>query len=294
VSTQSNPLSADFEADITSGFAPLTVIFDDLSTGSITSWEWNFGNGETSTLQNPTVTYSVAGSYTISLTVSDGTYQITETKEDYVEVYSSIFNDGFEDYDDFSINFSPWTNIDVDGSSTYGISGYSWQNANDSQAFIIFNPASTSPVLTDADAHSGSKYAACFSSADPTYLNNDWLITPQISLNDSYVLSFWAKSYTDQYGLERFNVGISTTGTNTSDFTIISTSPYEQAPTTWTEYSFDLSSYLGQDVYIAIQCVSADAFFLMIDDFVIGDSFNRSISNPVASQVNGKNKKEIK
>ncbi len=51
------------------GFAPLTVNFTDTSTGDITSWSWNFGDGNTSTAQNPSHTYG-AGGFMIALTVT--------------------------------------------------------------------------------------------------------------------------------------------------------------------------------------------------------------------------------
>ncbi|MCF7794439.1 MAG: choice-of-anchor J domain-containing protein [Candidatus Cloacimonetes bacterium] len=294
ISTQSNPLMADFEADVTSGFATLTVNFSDLSTGNVISWEWDFGNGESSSEQNPTVQYTEAGTYTVGLTVYDGIFQHTEIKENYITVEESagIFQDGFENYDDFAIDFSPWTNVDVDGANTYGMTGTAWPNAYDPQAFIIFNPAETVPPVTDADPYNGDKYAACFSSASPTYQNDDWLITPQISLGNGNILSFMAKSYTDEWGLERFNVCVSTTGTDPSDFTIISDGPYLEAPTAWTNFSFDLSDYDGQQVYLAIQCVSADAFFLMIDDVLVSDGTDFiPTSSPV---VNGRNVKTEK
>ncbi len=290
VSTQANPLLADFEADVTSGFATLTVSFSDLSTGNVLSWAWDFGNGETSIEQNPTVQYTAAGAYTVSLTVSDGLFENTETKADYITVTESagIFQDGFENYDDFSIDFSPWTNVDVDEANTYGMTNTSWPNAYDPQAFIIFNPSQTSPPVTDANPHSGDKYAACFSSAAPTYQNNDWLITPQISLTQNLELSFWAKSYTDQWGMERFKVGVSTTGSDPADFTIISDSPYLQAPTTWTQYTFDLAAYADQDVYLAIQCVSADAFFLMVDDFLVAENSDTLVNYSNNPGINGR------
>ncbi|KKH92052.1 hypothetical protein EO95_13230, partial [Methanosarcina sp. 1.H.T.1A.1] len=65
------PPSSNFISNITSGNVPLTVQFSDTSTGSPTSWNWNFGDGNTSTSQNPTHTYSLAGSYTVNLTVSN-------------------------------------------------------------------------------------------------------------------------------------------------------------------------------------------------------------------------------
>ena len=60
---------ADFSASITSGYAPLSVQFTDLSQYA-TSRSWNFGDGTTSTEQNPMHTYSAAGTYTVSLTAS--------------------------------------------------------------------------------------------------------------------------------------------------------------------------------------------------------------------------------
>ncbi len=59
----------DFQADIRSGCAPLTVNFQDISnlSDNISSWSWDFGNGETSHLQHPTYTYTEPGDYTVSL-----------------------------------------------------------------------------------------------------------------------------------------------------------------------------------------------------------------------------------
>lgn len=50
-----------------------TVTFTDQSTGPVTSRSWDFGDGSTATVQNPTHTYSAAGSYTVKLTVSGST-----------------------------------------------------------------------------------------------------------------------------------------------------------------------------------------------------------------------------
>lgn len=61
---------ADFSADRTSGTAPLAVAFADRSTGSIDSWNWDFGDGSSSTQRKPTHTYTTAGTYTVRLTVT--------------------------------------------------------------------------------------------------------------------------------------------------------------------------------------------------------------------------------
>ncbi|MDZ4182264.1 MAG: choice-of-anchor D domain-containing protein, partial [Candidatus Cloacimonadaceae bacterium] len=95
------------------------------------------------------------------------------------------FFDDFESYDDFLVNFPPWTCIDLDLSSTYGISGYTWPNDYDAQAYITWNSSATTPPWTNPDAtpHSGSKQVACFSSfISPP--NNDWLISPPLEITN--------------------------------------------------------------------------------------------------------------
>jgi PKD repeat protein len=77
---------ADFTGTPLSGTAPLTVQFTDLSTGSPTSWEWDFGDGGTSTVQNPSHQFTSAGTYTVSLTAANPVGSDTETKTGYVVV----------------------------------------------------------------------------------------------------------------------------------------------------------------------------------------------------------------
>ncbi len=77
---------ADFTGAPTSGTAPLTVNFTDASTGSITSWAWDFGDSGTSTAQHPSHVYAVAGTYTVSLTVTGPGGNDTLTRTDYVTV----------------------------------------------------------------------------------------------------------------------------------------------------------------------------------------------------------------
>jgi len=62
---------ASFDSDFTDGYAPLSIAFTDTSTGSPTSWYWDFGDGTYSTEQNPTHTYYAKGSYTVSLTAAN-------------------------------------------------------------------------------------------------------------------------------------------------------------------------------------------------------------------------------
>lgn len=199
------------------------------------------------------------------------------------------FSDGFESYSNFALNFSPWTLVDVDGSETYGITDVDWINVYAPQAYIIFNPSATTPAQTDEDiqAHTGSKYAACFASTAPP--NNDWLISSALVAGTNTSVSFWVKSYTAEYGLERYKVGISTTNTDPTSFTIISGSNYLEAPVTWQQKTFDLNAYNGQTIYIGIQCVSNDAFIFMVDDFefTTTESQENTLTGMVTDAFNG-------
>src|SRR5215471_18925323 len=61
---------ANFTASQATGRLSLTMVFTDASTGSITAWAWDFGDGTSSTEQSPTHAYSTAGTYTAQLTVT--------------------------------------------------------------------------------------------------------------------------------------------------------------------------------------------------------------------------------
>ena len=186
--------------------------------------------------------------------------------------WNNAGNDFFEDFEgfaDFATDLNPWTTITLNTSNTYGFTGITFPGSGTPFAYMAFNPQATTPPVDDMTAYSGERFAANFAST--TAPDNSWLITPQVSIANNTVLKFMVKSFTAQYGLERYNVLVSTTDTQTSSFTKISTGAYLEAPATaWTEVTFDLSAYAGQNVYVAIQCVSNDAFVFMVDDVYIG------------------------
>ena len=66
--------TVDFSTSSTVGCSPMTVNFTDLSiagSGTINSWQWDFGDGTFSTLQNPTHTYTSTGNFNISLLIKN-------------------------------------------------------------------------------------------------------------------------------------------------------------------------------------------------------------------------------
>lgn len=77
---------ADFSGTPTSGSAPLSVTFTDLSTGDPTAWSWDFGDGVTSSIQNPVHAYTADGQYTVRLIVSNADGADTATKTNYISV----------------------------------------------------------------------------------------------------------------------------------------------------------------------------------------------------------------
>lgn len=82
-------LTASFTADPITGSAPLEVSFTDTSTsgaGTITGWQWDFGDGTGSTAQHPVHTYTDAGSYTVSLTVATESDNDLAIREGYINV----------------------------------------------------------------------------------------------------------------------------------------------------------------------------------------------------------------
>ena len=81
-------LYADFQASQTSGYARLTVQFEDNSGGKIETWEWDFDNNGVidSTGQNPTYTYNSAGEYSVRLRITANGFSNEILKEKYITV----------------------------------------------------------------------------------------------------------------------------------------------------------------------------------------------------------------
>lgn len=83
------PPSAAFSATSTTGAAPLGIAFQDESTGNVRNWLWDFGDGTTSTNQNPIHYYNSPGQYDVQLQVSGPAGSDTRVQTDYVEVVAA-------------------------------------------------------------------------------------------------------------------------------------------------------------------------------------------------------------
>lgn len=82
------PVAADFSSDVTSGHAPLTILFTDASTGDATSWAWDFNNDGVvdAVTQNPEYTFNEPGEYTVTLTASNDISSDQVVKTDFIRV----------------------------------------------------------------------------------------------------------------------------------------------------------------------------------------------------------------
>jgi ligand-binding sensor domain-containing protein len=79
-------LIASFTAIPQTGIVPLSVQFKEYSSGEPSSWYWEFGDDSLSTESNPIHVYRTSGTFTVSLTVSDGNNNDTKTRTDYIIV----------------------------------------------------------------------------------------------------------------------------------------------------------------------------------------------------------------
>jgi gingipain R/gingipain K len=153
----------------------------------------------------------------------------------------TIFEDGFEN------GLDNWTI-------------YTQGEAPNAEGWVTYDASGINGVTN----HGGSYVVSAWSWASNAYNADNWLVTPQIDLQGN--LKFWettAGQWPDSY-----EVLLSTSDNSISDFTI-TLREMQQATGDWSEVVIDLSSYAGQQGYIAIHHVSYDANYLFIDDFGI-------------------------
>lgn len=186
------------------------------------------------------------------------------------------FFDDFEGHPDWSISFGDWTGIDNDKQAAAILAG-SYNNRGALQYATIVNPLTVVPTwwyeYPVLRPYSGNQYVG-FVRTNSGEANDDWLISPTITVGNDNILRFMAKA-ADVYA-ERFQVGVTTVENPTADdFTIISAGNYETVEyEEWVAKEYDLSAYAGQAVKIAIHYIANanryGAFMLMVDDFYVG------------------------
>ncbi len=147
---------ANFTTNVTSGDAPLAVQFTDASSGSPTSWSWDFENDGIvdSTKQNPAHIYETAGAYTVNLTVTNAAGSDTATKADYITV-SSPYPQPLPAYRNINIYVANDEGVkydEPDGITRYGDIGIPY-NYVPNTYFVMFGTAGggTNPMDVSND-----------------------------------------------------------------------------------------------------------------------------------------------
>lgn len=170
--TPNLPPVTNFNASATSTCSGI-VSFTDASTFSPTSWLWNFGDGNQSTLQNPTHTYTSSGTYTVSLTTTNAFGSDDEVKVNYISVNLS---GGFPvaacipNTQNGALNFGP-TNVTfntINKSSAGASTGYADYTCDQTTVFAGYS-------YTFSATHSAPTFHNCRAWID---WNNDGIFHP--------------------------------------------------------------------------------------------------------------------
>lgn len=176
-------LVANFSSDVTTGCGTAAVNFIDQSTGNPTSWLWDFGDGSTSTQQNPTHIYLTPGSYTVKLTATNIGGSDPETKTNYITVFPLPIADFSQDDTigciPFTVNFT-----DLSNSSPSNIVSWLW-NFGDGNNSTQNNPSHT---YTFPGTYSVSLFATDGNNCTGNKIKNG-LITVLDSLNAKFTLN---------------------------------------------------------------------------------------------------------
>ncbi len=152
------PPLADFALAPASGLAPLVVGFIDRSTGSLTSWSWDFGDGATSELRYPKHYYAEVGRFPVSLTVTGPLGTSTKSLSDAVETVEGPPVANFQP--STVLGFVP-LEVTFTDLSEGSVTGWTWdfgdgKTSNERQPVHIYTAVGTYDVKLTARGPGGS------------------------------------------------------------------------------------------------------------------------------------------
>ena len=186
-----------------------------------------------------------------------------------------------ENWDGAGPGISGWTLYNVDGLTPISL----YEAGGDGLPELItnaWNVLSLAQIGDSGDDHYGYTYppaatgmsgnvAVSNSWYDPAGTANDWLVSPQITIPASAIgtkLTWSATSLGATAYLEDYKVYISTTGNQVSNFTTVLKNVVNQ-PNTGSFHTVDISSYAGQNVYIAFRNDSNDQYVMLLDNIKV-------------------------
>ncbi|WBX73008.1 PKD domain-containing protein [Tenacibaculum pacificus] len=274
--SQETPTS-NFEKQNTGVCLGSTIQFTDTSTGIPTSWDWSFEGGipETSTGQNPTITYNQAGVYQVTLTATNGFGTgTTTTKTGFITVKGSNSLPYIEDFEG-AFPIADWEIINPDNDEIL------WEKRSDagngdSSCLVINNADSPTDkvdelilkpfdfsVTGDKKMEFDIAYTKYNRSDDPTLISPDNLII-LISTNCG---ATWTEAYNkDQNELQTVEVlDDPTTPEITEPNNWIPTLPEH-----WRKENIDLTAYDGEsNVLVKFKNISGYGTRIWIDNLAI-------------------------
>ena len=171
----------------------------------------------------------------------------------------------------FETDLDQWTTIDANND------GHVWYHS------LQANEHEVDPV----EGHTGTGYicSESFCNAFSALTPDDYIVSPEkIVATPTSKITFWASAQDAAYAAEHFGVAVSTDGnTSADDFSTLSewtltakSAPKSQRGTrdqgNWYQYEADLSSYEGQEIWVAIRHFNTtDMFILLVDDVELVD-----------------------
>ena len=146
---------ANFAGNTTTGYAPMPVLFTDASTNTPTSWLWAFGDGTTSTSQNPIHTYNTAGSFVVSLTATNtaGSNTVSRSCITVNQLTPTVTwgNPSSITYGTVLSNTQLKATASVQGSFVYTPAAGTVLNAGTQTLRVVFTPTSSSYTTASKD-----------------------------------------------------------------------------------------------------------------------------------------------
>ncbi len=177
--------NAGFYGNPTSGTAPFTVNFIDTSLNNPTSWNWNFGDGNTDTIQNPTHTYgtvTIPTAYTVQLIASNLYGISTSIEVNYIYVYETELVASFVGTPLFG--YSPLTVYFSDSSYIYG-NNLSWNWIfGDGSTSNIQNPIHIYTTTSSATAYTVQLIVTTSYGSSTATKNNYVIVLPPVAIED--------------------------------------------------------------------------------------------------------------
>lgn len=218
------------------------------------SYEWSFGDGTTSTEENPQHIFEEVGLYTVKMMLTTSTGEVDSAKtiikinEPFVDIYTQYFNPADTTG---GLTAMGWELIDNDGDGNNW-----WIDYYESEVYVVSESWDGNAALTP----------------------ENYLITPEIDLTDKSSVKlryFVASASSGDYYAEHYKVVVSTDGTAVGNFPDDNVLYEETLPDVaidgnWQEREVDLSAFTGQTVNIAwVHYNCTDQYKLMLDSIKV-------------------------